>query len=626
MNPLPTWSRLSLRAKSLLVLSIPLVALFAVTGAIVLTAGQQRSAQTLVSHTLDVKARLSEALLITIDAEAAIKDYWLSREPEALARFGVSAQAWLPTTSALQALIADNPVQTRHLARALELRTDRPLMQLRDYLSEHPDAASPPRTLLDQSHAIIDGIRREFEDMQRVEDRLLTERVATLRAAEARVRQVAVVGALFGLVGGVVCAVSFSRGISRRIDDVGENAVRLVCHEPLRYVPPSQDEIGRLGLRLEEAWGMTAQRIEAVERARQELDHFFSVTLDLLCIIGDDGRFRRVNPAWATTLGWTPEEMEQMSYADLIHPDDLATVQEGRRQIVSDGLVSVDNRYRCKDGSYRWLSWKTTIPNASQLVFAAARDVTEQRRVTAELHTRVGELRELNDELESFSYSVSHDLRAPLRHVAGFNGLLTRSASTRLTEQERRWLDQSIDAAQRMGRLVDDLLAFSHMGRTALNRQRVSLNDLMREARQEAEGTELTGRRVDWSIGPLPDVQGDAGMLRRVFVNLLDNALKYSSQQAYTTIAVGSTEAREAHAVVFVRDNGVGFDAQYAHKLFGVFQRLHAQEEFSGTGIGLATVRRIVQRHGGDVWAEGTMGGGATFYVSLPLYQREKRT
>jgi light-regulated signal transduction histidine kinase (bacteriophytochrome) len=253
-----------------------------------------------------------------------------------------------------------------------------------------------------------------------------------------------------------------------------------------------------------------------------------------------------------------------------------------------------------------------------------ARDVTEERRVTAELSARVTELADLNAELESFSYTVSHDLRAPLRHVAGFNGLIVRSGSPRLTDQERRWLAQSIEAAQRMGRLIDDLLAFSQTGRTPLNKQRVDLNEVVRAARQEAETADLEGRRIHWSIAPLPEVHGDAGMLRRVFANLIGNAVKYTRHQAYAAIDVGTLPEEDSKAVVYIRDNGVGFDPQYAHKLFGVFQRLHAQEEFDGTGIGLATVRRIIQRHGGRVWGEGVTGAGATFYVALPLIERER--
>jgi light-regulated signal transduction histidine kinase (bacteriophytochrome) len=240
-----------------------------------------------------------------------------------------------------------------------------------------------------------------------------------------------------------------------------------------------------------------------------------------------------------------------------------------------------------------------------------AHDGLEQR-----VRRRTAELDAVNSELEAFSYSVSHDLRAPLRHVIGFASLLEEHAKDRLDEQGTRYLDTITQAAQKMGRLIDDLLAFSRMGRSQLVTTRVDLNELVREAREEA-APEPAGRRIEWRIEDLPAVEGDRAMLRQVVVNLLSNALKYSSSRATPCIEVGARRAAR-EVTLFVRDNGVGFDMQYAHKLFGVFQRLHRSDEFEGTGIGLANVKRIVHRHGGRVWAEGEIDRGATFYIALP--------
>ena len=238
-----------------------------------------------------------------------------------------------------------------------------------------------------------------------------------------------------------------------------------------------------------------------------------------------------------------------------------------------------------------------------------------------ELETRVAErtagLRDALGELEAFSYSVSHDLRAPLRHVVGFASLLEQSSSSALTVDGRRHLKTIIDAANRMGRLIDDLLAFSRVGRTPISSRTVDLNQLTAEARHEVT-TGGTGANVAWSIDPLPIVQGDPALLRLVLINLLSNAVKYSSRVPEPRIHVGIAPGQPGEIVIVIRDNGEGFDMQYAHKLFGVFQRLHAHGDFEGTGIGLANVRRIVQRHGGRTWAEGVVGGGATFYFSLP--------
>jgi signal transduction histidine kinase len=231
---------------------------------------------------------------------------------------------------------------------------------------------------------------------------------------------------------------------------------------------------------------------------------------------------------------------------------------------------------------------------------------------------RTAELDAVNKELEAFSYSVSHDLRAPLRHVTGFAGLLERHTNGQLDDQSRRYLQTISAAASRMGQLIDDLLAFSRMGRSPLAKCRLSLTDLVREARGEVMSVNGDGRTVTWQLNNLPDVDGDPAMLRQVLVNLLSNALKYSSSRPTPRIEVGSNGGLPDEIVVFVRDNGVGFDMQFAHKLFGVFQRLHSSDEFEGTGIGLANVRRIIHRHGGRVWAESAIDQGATFYFSLP--------
>jgi len=247
----------------------------------------------------------------------------------------------------------------------------------------------------------------------------------------------------------------------------------------------------------------------------------------------------------------------------------------------------------------------------------AARDGLEQR-----VAERTQELTALNGELEAFSYSVSHDLRAPLRHIHGFVDLLQRRAGDALDATGRRYLDTIAGAAKRMGQLVDDLLSFSRVGRVELRRGRVDLQrvvqDVIRELREQDPA-----RQVVFRAAPgLPEVPGDPATLRVVMGNLISNAFKYTKTRERAEIEIGSKPDRE-ETVIYVRDNGVGFDMKYADKLFGVFQRLHRADEFEGTGIGLATVRRIVHRHGGRTWAEGETDRGATFYFSLPLTGQE---
>ncbi len=229
---------------------------------------------------------------------------------------------------------------------------------------------------------------------------------------------------------------------------------------------------------------------------------------------------------------------------------------------------------------------------------------------------RTAQLQIVNDELEAFSYSVSHDLRAPLRHINGFVKQLLEDAGASFSEKDFGSLTRIHTAAKRMGDLIDDLLAFSHVGRSNLQKMDADLDELVRGILGDFEG-ETQRRNIIWIIHPLPTVQADRALLRMVLVNLISNAVKFTGGQPETKIEIGSTIG-DGETVIFIRDNGAGFDPQYAGKLFGVFQRLHSHNEFEGTGIGLANVQRIIHRHGGRAWAEGRVNGGATFYCSIP--------
>jgi PAS domain S-box-containing protein len=362
--------------------------------------------------------------------------------------------------------------------------------------------------------------------------------------------------------------------------------------------------------------------VTEVRRAQAQLDRFFELSLDFLCIASQDGYFKRASPAVTDILGWTVEEFLAMPYLEQIHPEDRASAQrEVERQAAGQKVMNYECRFRHKDGSWRILAWRS-VPHQG-LMYATARDVTEVRRqeariraLNAELQQRATQLEAANRELEAFSYSVSHDLRAPLRHVQGYVELLTREAQDRLSEKAQRYLRTISDAAREMGRLIDDLLAFSRMGRAEMTETAVELAPLVEEVR-ESLMAEAAGRDIRWQIGPLPRVCADAAMLRLVLVNLLGNAVKYTRRRPVAEITVGQQGEEDGRLVLYVRDNGAGFDMKYADKLFGVFQRLHRADEFEGTGIGLATVRRIIARHGGRTWAEAQPEAGATFWFTL---------
>lgn len=245
----------------------------------------------------------------------------------------------------------------------------------------------------------------------------------------------------------------------------------------------------------------------------------------------------------------------------------------------------------------------------------------EIRRLNVELERRVVErtaqLETANKELEAFSYSVSHDLRAPLRHIMGFAILLKRDAGPALSETSLGHLATISESARRMGLLIDDLLTFSRFGRAEMKKTNVNLDELVWETLGDFQ-TETKERKIVLNVHPLPFVCADRALLRLVLVNLISNAVKFTSHRAGATIEIGCAPGKAGETVIFIRDNGAGFDPLYAHKLFGVFQRLHSTNEFEGTGIGLANVQRIIHRHGGLTWAEGVVDGGATFYFSIP--------
>ena len=256
----------------------------------------------------------------------------------------------------------------------------------------------------------------------------------------------------------------------------------------------------------------------------------------------------------------------------------------------------------------------------TQKVTLRKREREELRRINETLEQRVlartAELDSTNKELEAFSYSVAHDLRAPLRHMDGFIRLLKKHSWASLDERNQRYLGIISDSARQMGLLIDDLLAFSRVGRAELQLLPVSIQQLVQEAMQELR-EETQGRNIAWKISQLPEVMADRSMMRLVMINLLANAVKFTGKRERAEIEVGTSSNEADGIVVFVRDNGVGFDMECADKLFGVFQRLHPAEEYEGTGIGLANVQRIIHRHKGRTWARGEVDQGATFYFSL---------
>jgi PAS domain S-box-containing protein len=353
-------------------------------------------------------------------------------------------------------------------------------------------------------------------------------------------------------------------------------------------------------------------------------------------MLDPQGRVVNWNPGAERIKGYRAEEIIGQHFSRF-YPEEKIREQFPEtelREATAQGRFEDEGWRVRKDGS---LFWANVVINAVRdssgklLGFVKlTRDITRRkeaderiRSLNEELKQRAELLQMANKELEAFSYSVSHDLRAPLRHIHGFVELLQQSPALQKEESSRRYMAIIAKAGKEMGMLIDDLLAFSRTGRAEMHPVKVDMREMI-DRIIEDRALECKDRKIAWRIGPLPEIAGDPSLLRLVWTNLLDNAIKYTRPREETTIEIGAQTPEPAQpdageVVFFVRDNGVGFDMQYASKLFGVFQRLHRADEFEGTGIGLANVQRIILRHGGRVWAESQPGSGSTFYFSLPL-------
>ncbi len=369
---------------------------------------------------------------------------------------------------------------------------------------------------------------------------------------------------------------------------------------------------------------------ESEERFRQIYEHM------RIGVAQVDLQFKviRANQAYCDMLGYREEDLQGKHLSEFTHPEIVAENLHKQTQLAQGAIdhYQMEKMFIHRDGHtvHGILDAnliRDTAGNPSYFL-GSVLDITARKQAEQQIHQlnteleqhvrdRTAELEAANKELEAFSYSVSHDLRAPLRHIVAFVQLLEKDAADVLNEECTHYLTVISEAGQQMGRLIDALLSFSRMGRVEMKTTRVNMDDLIQNVLKIVQH-ETEGREIVWKVSPLPGARGDPAMLRLVLTNLITNALKFTREQPQAEIEIGHLPDNADEHIFYIRDNGTGFDMKYVDKLFGLFQRLHSTQEFEGTGLGLANIRRIIHRHGGRTWAEGEVGKGATFYFSFP--------
>lgn len=585
----------SIQKKILAGFGVAVTVLLFVAGAAAWNANRFDDTFERVDRTREVVGHLQQTLIGTLSMETSTRGFVLTGNENMLGPFRDGIRTVAESLEQLRTLTKDNPRQQRQLqlldptvALAAAIMQER----INARRERGLDAVRETGAFLAGQEAVT-KIRTTIVEMEREESQLLKERIdGTRRAARSTIEAMAFGG---------FCALAFIIGS---------------------------------GLMVRRDFNQRVRAEDALRKSQRMFERLFDNAPDAILQVDRTGQIVRANKQAEELFRWSSAELNR-ERLDHVLPQRLHGPEGGylaayfaqprARRTISAGIELIGRR---KDGTEFpvdiILSPLETDDGLQAL--AVIRDITSRRAneekirgLNMDLQLQNARLEIANKELESFSYSVSHDLRAPLRHIDGFAGLLSKHADSSLDDKSRRFIAVISSSAQRMGQLIDDLLTFSRMGRAQMQTSDVDHEQLVAGVIREG-GFDRPGA-AQWTVQTLPRVNADPSMLRQVWFNLIDNAVKYSARSNPAQIEIGSRvdPAELNERVFFIRDNGVGFDMKYAVKLFGVFQRLHAETEFEGTGIGLANVRRIITRHGGRTWAESTPGQGSTFYFSLPI-------
>jgi PAS domain S-box-containing protein len=612
--------------KGLVLIAVPLLILLLFVALVLNLKRHNQEAQAKSLHSKEVIAQTQLILRVLVDAETGMRGYVITADKRFIELYTNSVVELPDELNRLENLVSDNPKQEKQARRISAEAAEKMffIKQTEQLVNAGYQDEAISQIKSGKGKRLMDEARQQIAIFLEEEERLDNLRRQALETSWQQFNWLLIAGVSGSILLMLVLALFFSRSINKRLMTLTQNAQALADGKELASPMEGEDEIAQLDKtfhRMAEALSLAAQKERAL------IDN----ATDIICSLDADGKYVNINPASLKVWGYKPEEIIGQHYSKIVVPEDQTKSEVAESDVLQGTpLTDFENRIYHRNGTEVWMTWSATWSEPEQLMFCVARDVTARKRAEeiAEKHKlaleeTAAELTVINKELEAFSYSVSHDLRAPLRHIDGFANLLQKSASATLDEKGRRYLNTISEAARQMGQLIDDLLAFSRIGRTEMSTTTVSLEELFRQVQGNLH-SEVNGRNISWQINPLPQVQADPSMLRLVIMNLLSNALKYTRNRSEAHIEIGNLDEQAEQTTIFVRDNGAGFDMKYVDKLFGVFQRLHSVSEFEGTGIGLANVRRIIHRHGGKTWAEGKVNDGATFYFSLPIAQKGK--
>jgi PAS domain S-box-containing protein len=565
-------------------------------------AGQAPSAA--VTHTLEVLRLADEAQAALVDMETGFRGFELTGRDEFLEPYVTGDQVSHARLATLQLLTEDNASQAerwRELTTQLDAwkgSVAEPGIALRRSVNRNAPAAGAlnDENLTTEGKRRVDAMRTLFGTAIQTEDALLAQRDQFSQSANQKLQLILVSGTALSLVVGIITALLMAHDIT--------TGLRLLTHTTRKLATQTEE-------------------LRHKERFRGLLES----APDAMVIVDNRGCIELVNRQTEVLFGYSREEL--IGYpVEVLIPQRFREGHVGTRsgyqhaphtRIMGAGLELFGMR---KDNSEFpvEISLSPLETEGEILISSAIRDISARQLVARQLQEKNSELEAANTELEAFSYSVSHDLRAPLRAVNGFSTILLEEHASELSQEVQHYLHLLAYNGNYMGQLVDGLLTFARLNRQVLDKQRVLPEHLVSRA-LDALALEQNGRRVDISIGTLLPCEASPTMLMQVFLNLLSNALKFTRMRDVAHIRIGCRQA-DGEVIYFVQDDGVGFDMQYAHKVFGVFQRLHRTEDYEGTGAGLAIVQRIVQRHGGRIWADGVVDRGATFSFTLEDSQR----